>query len=61
MEYLDKIQRLDITMYGEILRELTRYKPGIQAIKKFDESKTSDMITLLPLAPVSENRILAGV
>ncbi|XP_066918029.1 innexin inx2-like [Clytia hemisphaerica] len=61
MEYLEKIQRLDITMYGEILRELTRYKPGIQAIKKFDDSKTSDMITLLPLAPVSENRILAGV
>ncbi|XP_066918028.1 innexin inx1-like isoform X2 [Clytia hemisphaerica] len=51
MEYLDKIRQMDMTMYGEILRELTRYKPSIGSIKKFAPQTTSEMITLLPSAP----------
>jgi len=51
MEYLDKIRSVDLTIYGEILRELTRYKPDIQAIKKYNTCK-GEMVTLLPTAPM---------
>ena len=62
VEYLEKIRLMDMTMYGEVLRELYRYKPGLQTIKRFNESATSDSISLMPSAPCGENpRILAGV
>ena len=51
MEYLDKIRQIDMTMYGEILRELTRFKPEIHTIKKFAPQTTSELVTLLPSAP----------
>ena len=51
MEYLDKIRQMDMTMYGEILRELIRYKPNIGTIKKFAPQATSETVTLLPSAP----------
>ena len=53
MEYLDKIGQMDMTMYGEILRELIRLKPGIIAIKKYAPQITgsSGTATLIPSAP----------
>lgn len=53
MEYLDKISQMDMTMYGEILRELIRLKPGIVAIKKYAPQITgaSGTATLIPSAP----------
>ena len=56
MEYLDKIKEMDITMYGEILRELTRFKPDIHTIKKFNTAANIEMVTVLPTAPVDVNR-----
>ena len=59
MEYLDKIKEMDITMYGEILRELTRFKPDIHAIKKFTTAAAAnmEMVTVLPTAPIDHNRL----
>jgi len=54
MEYLEKIREIDMTMYGEILRELIRFKPDIHAIKKFAPQANSESIVLLPTAPVNE-------
>jgi len=54
MEYLDKIRLMDMTMYGEILRELTRFKPDIHTIKKYQKSN-GEIITLLPSAPPGHN------
>ena len=56
MEYLDKIKEMDITMYGEILRELTRFKPDIHTIKKFNTAANMENVTVLPTAPVDANR-----
>ena len=53
MEYLDKIRNVDLTMYGEILRELTRFKPDIHTLKKYKTPK-GEMITLLPSAPLGD-------
>ena len=53
MEYLDKIRQIDMTMYGEILRELTRFKPDIHVIKKY-QTVNGDVM-LLPSAPVGQN------
>ena len=55
MEYLDKIRNVDLTMYGEILRELTRFKPDIQTLKKYKTPK-GEIITLLPSAPCDMNK-----
>lgn len=55
MEYLDKIKEMDITMYGEILRELNRFKPDIHVIKKFHVATALDRVTILPTAPVDQN------
>ena len=55
MEYLDKIKEMDITMYGEILRELNRFKPGVNAIKKFQDAAALDRVVILPTAPADEN------
>ena len=51
MEYLDKIRNVDLTMYGEILRELSRFKPDIQTLKKY-KTPNGEMVTLLPSAPI---------
>ena len=52
MEYLDKINQMDMTMYGEIVRELIRFKPNIGTIKKFaPQTSRSEMINLMPTAP----------
>ncbi|XP_066918022.1 innexin inx3-like [Clytia hemisphaerica] len=51
IEYLEKIRLMDMTMYGEVIRELYRYKPGLQTIKRFNESATSDSVSLMPSAP----------
>uniref|UniRef100_A0A7M5WUJ7 Innexin n=2 Tax=Clytia hemisphaerica TaxID=252671 RepID=A0A7M5WUJ7_9CNID len=56
MEYLDKIRSVDLTMYGEILRELTRFKPDIQTLKRFQTPNGCEMITLLPTAPLGDVR-----
>jgi len=60
MEYLDKISQMDMTMYGEILRELIRFKPDLQVIKKFKDSTTNEMVTLLPTAPCPEYTVGIG-
>ena len=55
MEYLEKIRSMDMTMYGEVLRELTRFKPDIQIIKKFQT--TDGEIMLLPSAPLGQHNV----
>lgn len=52
MEYLDKIKQMNMTMHGEILLELTRFKPDIYVIKKFaTQMDGSGTTALLPSAP----------
>ena len=52
MEYLDKINQMDMTMYGEIVRELIRFKPNIGNMKKFaSQISPSEMVNLMPTAP----------
>ena len=52
MEYLDKINQMDMTMYGEIVRELIRFKPNIGKMKKFaSQISPSEMVNLMPTAP----------
>lgn len=53
MQYLDKIRQMDMTMYGEVLRELTQFKPDIHVMKKY-QSMTREVL-LLPSAPMGQH------
>ena len=55
MQYLDKIRQMDMSMYGEILRELTQFKPDLHVIKKY-QSMTGEVL-LLPSAPMGQNLV----
>ena len=57
MQYLDKIKESDLAIYGDILKELTRYRPDFTSVKKYTSSRTADGLTLLPTAPKVENMI----
>lgn len=55
MEYLEKIKSIDLSVYGEILMELTRYRPDLTSVKKYAKAQNGEALTLLPSAPFIEN------
>lgn len=59
IEYLDKIKSIDMAVYGEILLELTRYRPDLTTVKKYAHTPNGgEVLTLLPTAPqVVENPV----
>lgn len=57
MEYLEKIKSIDLTVYGELLIELTRYRPDLNSVKRYGNSPNGEALTLLPSAPTAENPV----